>query len=92
MPLVMNKVGPIPAKYLPCHDCGHPLHTEECPWNNTNEHDAIIRCPCEARWFTEAEFKAAYPDRAFTWDLDEHPDDDDAVCACRSCRELSYEG
>lgn len=43
--------------------------------------------------YTEAEFKAAFPDRAFTWDLDEHPDDDmgKLICACRPCRELGLE-
>ena len=46
----------------------------------------------EESYLTEAEFKEQHPDRAFTWDLDEHPTDGNDICACRSCRELSQEG
>ena len=45
----------------------------------------------EIEYLNKEQFCQAYPDKCYTWELDEHPEFSDDVCACRSCRELSLE-
>ena len=40
---------------------------------------------------TKEEWSKMYPEYAYTWDLDEHPDGHDEPCMCATCRSYAVD-
>lgn len=73
MPVFINQSTGFPDE-TPCPGCGWPMYCCLCQWEDDDEAEA------------KEKFAKDYPDSAFTWDLNEHPQGWDKPCMCADCR------
>jgi hypothetical protein len=84
--ILEGSTGGINHSETTCNYCS----SETCKYGEECTLKAEINL--DEEYWTKETFAQDFPDRAFTWDLDECEDDTgNKMCACKTCREYSLE-